>query len=75
MKKFWYEEGMCRALGYKGQYPVTYTSEDKITYKRSCMSCSAIADGHCTQHETCEVFWAAPESMENNWQLRDKKMG
>lgn len=25
-KKYFYEEGMCRALGYKGQYPVIYES-------------------------------------------------
>ena len=75
MKKYWYEEGMCRTLGYKGQYPVTYTSTDGLIYNRECMCCTAVINGTCKIHQSCEILLTAPASMENNWQLRDKKIG
>ena len=43
MKKYWYEEGMCHTLGYKGQWPVTYTSADGLVYKKECMACDAVS--------------------------------
>lgn len=73
--KYWYEEGMCKALGYKGQYPVIYRSEAGTLYKRVCMGCTAISDGRCRISDQCQVILNAPEQMEYNWQLRDKKIG
>lgn len=75
MAKYYYEEGMCHVIGYKGQYPIAYTSEDGQMYNKECMSCNAIANSNCTIHKTCKILLLAPESMENNWKLRDKKMG
>lgn len=74
MNKYWYEEGMCRALGYKGQYPVAYTSVTETTYKKNFMSCTAISDGRCRQSENCEVFLSAPAELKDSWELREKKM-
>lgn len=71
--KYWYEEGMCNALGYKGQYPVIYRSEDGDFYIRVCMACDAISKGIC-RGEKCEVFEVSPAEMTDNWELRDKKM-
>lgn len=73
-QKYWYQEGMCRALGYKGQYPVIYKSEDGLVYTKECMACNAISEGKC-KSENCEVYDASPTEMENTWELRDKKMG
>ena len=75
MKKYWYEEGMCRSLGYKGQWPLIYTSQDGIIYKKDCMCCDMISDGQCTIHKNCEILSSAPNEMKANWQLREKKMG
>ena len=73
MNKYWYEEGMCHALSYKGQWPIIYTSTDGLRYKKKCMACDMISDGHCTLHKNCEVLASAPQEMENTWKLRDKK--
>lgn len=72
--KYFYEEGMCHALGYKGQYPVIYEPISENMYKRRCMGCSMIEDGRCTIHTGCEILQNAPEQMPYSWQLRDKKM-
>lgn len=65
---------MCRALGYKGQYPVVYKSEDGFSYKRGCMACDANSKGIC-KVENCEIFDESPTEMADTWELRDKKMG
>lgn len=70
-----YEEGLCKALGYKGLYLVTYTAMDDGVYEKKCMACYMIQDGRCPIYEACEIFSSAPKTMENNWKLRSKKMG
>ena len=62
MKKYWYEEGMCRTLGYKGQYPVIYTSTDDLIYNRECMCCTAVINGTCKIHQSCEILLTAPST-------------
>ena len=74
VRKYWYEEGMCQHLRYKGLWPVAYVSEDDMVYKKECMACREVLDGKCKQERACEVFKRAAEKMEKSWQLRDKKM-
>ena len=74
-QKYWYEEGMCKHMSYKGQWPVTYTSADGLVYKKECMACDAVSKGVCQLGTKCEVFKIATDEMESHWQLRDKKMG
>ena len=45
--KYWYEEGMCKAIGYKGQYPVVYNSNDGNLYTKASMGCDAVIGGKC----------------------------
>ena len=74
MKKYWYEEGMCKHMSYKGQWPVMYTSDNGLTYKKECMACTEVERGNCKLGSDCEVFKIAVDEMEAHWQLRDKKM-
>lgn len=73
-KKYWYQEGMCRAAGYKGQYPVMYKSEDGLNYSKASMACDMIFKGIC-KGENCKVYDEAPAEMTDTWELREKKMG
>ena len=75
IKKYWYEEGMCKFMQYKGQWPVAYVSDNGgVTYKKSCMACTVVENGECKLGENCSVFQIAAEEMEAHWNLRDKKM-
>ena len=74
-QKYWYEEGMCKHLQYKGLWPVTYKSDDGLIYKKDCMACIEVENGNCKLGSKCEVFKIASDEMEAHWQLRDKKMG
>lgn len=75
MKKYWYEEGMCLHMKYKGQWPVIYISEDGLMYKKECMACTEVERGNCKLGAECEVYKIAVDEMEAHWQLREKKMG
>ena len=73
MDKYWYGEGMCKALHYRGLYPMTYTSDDGRTFNKKCMCCQMITDGRCQiPNDQCDVFNNSPTEMENHWQLRNK---
>ena len=74
IKKYWYEEGMCKHMQYKGLWPVTYESADGMVYRKSCMSCTEVANGKCQVGEQCEVFQVASVEMEVHWDMRDKTL-
>lgn len=75
IKKYWYEEGMCKHMQYKGLWPVAYVSEDGTVYRKSCMACGQVNEGNCKLGEECEVFKIAATEMERHWDLRDKTLG
>lgn len=74
IKKYWYEEGMCKYMGYKGQWPVAYISTDGIMYKKDHMACKEVKNGTCKLGVDCDVFKSAENEMGAHWQLRDKTM-
>ena len=74
IKKYWYEEGMCKHMQYKGLWPVTYVSDDGMTFRKSCMACTEVANGKCQLGEQCEVFQVAASEMEAHWDMRDKTL-
>ena len=77
MNKFYYERGMCKALGYLSLNPVLYEStEEEGVYKKVCMACNAIATGVCQIAGSCSLLLSAPELVvDNGVNLREKKIG
>ena len=74
IRKYWYEEGMCKHMQYKGLWPVAYESADGMIYRKSCMACTEVANGKCKLGEQCEVFQVASAEMEAHWDMRDKTL-
>ena len=73
IRKYWYEEGMCKHMQYKGLWPVAYVSDGAV-YSKSCMACTEVANGKCKLGEQCEVFQVASSEMEAHWDMRDKTL-
>lgn len=74
MEKFYYQEGLCKALHYLSLNPVIYEKEDDGKYHKKKMACNCIENGECDRTTTCQLLIDAPETVEDKgiW-LRDKK--
>ena len=75
-QKYYYQRGMCIALGYNSLNPVLYESpEENIDYQKKQMSCNAILSGKCKNPESCKLFQDAPEFISyKSFELYDKKL-
>ena len=77
IQKYYYQKGMCIALGYNSLNPVIYTSSGgKEDFQKNHMTCYAVADGRCKCANTCQLLQDAPEKLPYYCSdLRDKKLG
>lgn len=75
-QKFYYQRGMCVALGYNSLNPVLYESYgENMDYKKQKMYCNAIKSGHCKYHEQCDLLHNAPENISyNSFELYERKL-
>ena len=77
-RKYYYENEMCVALGYRSLNPVVYEAdhEEATEYHKVRMDCDAISKGICHVGDNCRVFKATPEKLEGSYYLMtDKKLG
>lgn len=75
MEKYYYQEGVCRALSYLSLNPVVYEKQEDGKYHKKRMDCDCINKGKCDKTTSCQLFKDAPEIVEDNKiKLRDKKL-
>lgn len=77
-RKYYYENEMCVALGYRSLNPVVYEAdhEEASEYRKVRMDCDAITKSICHEGGNCRVFKATPEILEGSFYLMtDKKLG
>lgn len=75
MDKYFYQNGYCGYIRCNSLNPVRYEKEDtEAAYKKREMVCMNVENGKCSMGEECSVFNAAPEVIENEELLDDKKL-
>ena len=74
MQRYYYQKGMCKALGYNSLNPVAYVSYgDDMNFVKKEMVCQEIANGKCKQPENCQLLKDAPEMLSNKNHLLSEK--
>lgn len=63
---YYYQKGMCKALGYNSLNPVLYTSDNDIDYTKQHMVCNACETGKCNIAESCQLLLDAPYTLDKN---------
>lgn len=75
-QKYYYQRGMCVALGYNSLNPVMYESNNENEdFEKRHMVCAAIGDGKCQCYNECKLLKDAPERIPyKSFELYSKKL-
>lgn len=75
-QKYYYQRGMCIALGYNSLNPVLYESySENEDFEKKYMDCNAITQGKCKNSEDCKLLKDAPKRIPyKNFELYTNKI-
>lgn len=75
MEKYYYQEGICKALSYLSLNPVVYEQQEDGTYHKKRMDCNCVRRGECDRETSCQLFVDAPQIlMDTGLILKNKKI-